>query len=57
MLALHRKCIFHNSHTITKETDMKATPIEINWHPGLPIYASESFLKAVGDEYGWLGWI
>jgi hypothetical protein len=29
--------------------------IEINWHPGLSIYASESFLKVVGDEYGWLG--
>ena len=36
---------------------MKATPIEINWHSGLPIFASESFLKAVGDEYGWLGGI
>jgi hypothetical protein len=34
---------------------MKAKRIEINWHPGLPIFASESFLKAVGDEYGWLG--
>jgi len=36
---------------------MKATPVEINWNPGLPIFASESFLKAVGDEYGWLGGI
>jgi hypothetical protein len=36
---------------------MKAIPIEINWHPGLSIFASESFLKAVGDEYGWLGGI
>jgi lipid II:glycine glycyltransferase (peptidoglycan interpeptide bridge formation enzyme) len=34
---------------------MKATPVEINWHSGLSIYAKESFLKAVGDEYGWLG--
>ena len=34
---------------------MKAKPVEINWHPGLPIFARESFLKAVGDEYGWLG--
>jgi hypothetical protein len=34
---------------------MKAIPIKINWHPGLSIYASESFLKAVGDEYGWIG--
>ena len=34
---------------------MRAIPIEINWHPELSIYASEPFLKAVGDEYGWLG--
>ena len=34
---------------------MKVEPVEINWHPGLPIFARESFLKAVGDEYGWLG--
>ncbi len=36
---------------------MKALPVPINWHPGLSIFASESFLKAVGDEYGWLGGI
>jgi hypothetical protein len=29
--------------------------IDINWHPGLSIYASEAFLKTLGDEYGWLG--
>jgi len=34
---------------------IRVTPIRINWHPGLSIYASERFLKAVGDEYGWLG--
>lgn len=34
---------------------MKATPIEIDWHPGLSVFSSEPFLKAVGDEYGWLG--
>lgn len=36
---------------------MKAIPIPITWHPGLSIFASEPFLKAVGDEYGWLGGI
>lgn len=36
---------------------MRATPIPINWHPKLPIFAQESFLKAVGDEFGWLGGI
>lgn len=34
---------------------MKAKPVEINWHADLPIFASEAFLKVVGDEYGWLG--
>lgn len=34
---------------------LKAGPVEINWNPGLPIFASEPFLKTVGDEYGWIG--
>lgn len=34
---------------------MRVTPVEINWHPGLSIFASDQFLKSVGDEYGWLG--
>jgi hypothetical protein len=34
---------------------MKVKPIPIEWHPGLPVFALESFLKSVGDEYGWLG--
>jgi len=34
---------------------MKVKKVEINWNPNLSIYASEPFLKAVGDEYGWLG--
>jgi lipid II:glycine glycyltransferase (peptidoglycan interpeptide bridge formation enzyme) len=34
---------------------VEAKKIDINWHPELSIYASEPFLKAVGDEYGWLG--
>lgn len=41
----------------TERNTMRATPIAINWHSGLPIFARESFLKAVGDEYGWLGGI
>lgn len=36
-------------------THLTAAPVEIRWHPGLPIYASESFLKSVGNEYGWVG--
>lgn len=36
---------------------MRATPIPIKWHSELPIFACEPFLKAAGDEYGWLGGI
>ena len=36
---------------------MKAKKIDIDWHSGLSIYASEPFLKSVGNEYGWLGGI
>jgi lipid II:glycine glycyltransferase (peptidoglycan interpeptide bridge formation enzyme) len=34
---------------------MHVKQVEIDWNPSLSIYASESFLKAVGDEYGWIG--
>jgi hypothetical protein len=34
---------------------MKAVKVKIEWHPDLSIYASEHFLKNVGDEYGWIG--
>jgi hypothetical protein len=34
---------------------MKAKLIPIEWHPGLPIFAKESYLKSVGDDYGWIG--
>lgn len=36
---------------------MRAEQVSIAWHPGLSIFASEPFLKAVGDEYGWIGGI
>jgi hypothetical protein len=34
---------------------MIAKKIPIDWHPEMSIFASEPFLKAAGDEYGWLG--
>ncbi len=34
---------------------MLAKLIPIDWNPSLSIFASEPFLKAVGDEYGWIG--
>jgi hypothetical protein len=34
---------------------LRATPIEIRWHSGLPVYASEAFLRTVSDDYGWIG--
>lgn len=36
---------------------MRVAPVQINWHPGLPIFAAEPFLKAVEDDYGWIGGI
>jgi len=30
-------------------------PIKIQWDASLPIFAKEEFLRAVGDECGWLG--
>lgn len=34
---------------------MRAIPIPIEWNPNFSIFASEPFLRSVGDEYGWLG--
>lgn len=34
---------------------LRAEPIKIQWHSGLPVFAKEEFLRSVGDEYGWLG--
>lgn len=36
---------------------VRAEPIKIQWDPSLPIFAKEEFLRATGDEYGWLGGI
>jgi hypothetical protein len=36
---------------------IRAEPIKIKWDSSLPIFAKEEFLRAVGDEYGWLGGI
>jgi hypothetical protein len=35
--------------------DLKATAVDIRWHSGVPIYASEAFLKCEDDEFGWVG--
>ena len=34
---------------------IQARKIDINWNSDLSIYASEIFLKTLGDEYGWIG--
>lgn len=34
---------------------MKIQRVDISWNPELPIFASEPFLQATGDEYGWIG--
>ena len=35
-------------------SDMKIAPVKIRWHAGLPIYASEEFLKTESKEFGWI---
>lgn len=37
------------------ENTLRAEPIPIQWNQNLPIFAKEEFLRAVGNEYGWLG--
>lgn len=34
---------------------IRAEPTKIDWRPDLSIYASESYLKTVSNEYGWVG--
>lgn len=34
---------------------MRISPVPINWHSGLSIYASEPFLRSVSPAYGWVG--
>ncbi|MGH9325176.1 MAG: lipid II:glycine glycyltransferase FemX [Terriglobia bacterium] len=34
---------------------LEAEPVQIEWHPGLPIYASPAILKSEGGTYGWIG--
>lgn len=35
-------------------THMQVSPIRLEWNSSMSIFASEAFLKNVGDEYGWL---
>jgi hypothetical protein len=34
--------------------ELKAVPVDLVWHPGLPIYASTAYLKYDG-QFGWIG--
>lgn len=34
---------------------MLAKKIEISWNPALSVFASEPYLKSVGDDFGWVG--
>ena len=36
---------------------IRAESVELRWDATLPVFAKEEFLRAVGDEYGWLGGI
>src|SRR5437879_7089262 len=39
---------------LTSMRNLRAIPISVGWHSGLPIYASDAFTKN-GDEFGWIG--
>jgi len=43
--------------SVARPYEIKAEPIEIRWDVSMPVFAEETFLRAVGDEYGWLGGI
>lgn len=36
---------------------LRAEPVPIRWDSSLPVFAKDEFLRAVGDDYGWLGGI
>lgn len=38
-----------------KMNNLRAMPVEINWRPEMPIFASQDFLKSLCEEYGWVG--
>jgi hypothetical protein len=40
---------------VTAPSRIQVAPIPIEWHTGLPVYASERFLQAAGDDWGWVG--
>lgn len=42
---------------VVARSAITASPVPIQWDPSLPVFAKETFLRAVGDEYGWLGGI
>jgi hypothetical protein len=41
--------------SVVSHCTIKSEPIPIQWDQSLPVFAKEEFLRAVGDEYGWLG--
>lgn len=41
--------------TAATSCSLRAVRIPIRWDQSLPVFAKEEFLRAVGDEYGWLG--
>jgi FemAB family len=45
------------THSDVSHCTIKAEPIRLQWDASLPVFAKEEFLRAVSDEYGWLGGI
>lgn len=40
---------------IGRQPVITARRVDIRWNEDMPVFAKEEFLRAVGDEYGWLG--
>lgn len=36
-------------------SNIVAEPVNVEWRPSMPIYASDAFLKSEGDRFGWVG--
>jgi hypothetical protein len=35
--------------------NLRVEQVKINWRPDMPVFASEGFLRSVGEPYGWIG--
>lgn len=51
-LSVRSDAIVNQDQCVNKLTAM---PTDIHWNAGMPVFASEAFLKSVSRDYGWIG--